>query len=266
MHVPGHNSGRWLEDVPGEDLERLINAAPGREIATGKFDSPRSSARLAVNAFGYFFRNPCYLPPLPDCEDVEWPATSVNVEQSIRFPWQGGRHPWLDALISTPSALIGVESKRFEPFGRRSRNREGSAVSSTYWRAGWGDQMEGYQEVRNRIHDDKNLFIRLDAAQLFKHALALRTEVNRGGKHNGLTPILFYVYAEPAVWPESNVLVDEQEKIDHRQEIARFAQTVVSDEVRFVACSYRKLLTVWQRSENPGVRSHAEAVDLCFQP
>lgn len=34
----------------------------------------------------------------------------------MRFPWAGGRHPWLDAAVETERYLIGVESKRFEPF------------------------------------------------------------------------------------------------------------------------------------------------------
>jgi hypothetical protein len=34
----------------------------------------------------------------------------------MRFPWAGGRHPWLDVAIETPNWLIGVEAKRYEPF------------------------------------------------------------------------------------------------------------------------------------------------------
>ena len=126
--------------------------------------------------------------------------------------------------------------------------------------------MEGYQRIRDQIHNDKNSFIRLGAAQLFKHALALRTEVNRDGNYAGLRPILYYVYAEPAVWPDGHIRVEEQEILDHRQEIERFAETVIGDEVRFVACSYQEILGAWQGSDNPGVRSHAEAVNRCFQP
>ena len=45
---------RFLPGVPGDDIERILNAAPGDEIKSGKFDSPESSSALAVNTFGFF--------------------------------------------------------------------------------------------------------------------------------------------------------------------------------------------------------------------
>ena len=58
---------RFLPGVPGAEIERIFNAAAGNEIASGKFDSPESSAALAANAFGFFLNRPRDLPPLPDC-------------------------------------------------------------------------------------------------------------------------------------------------------------------------------------------------------
>ena len=40
------------------------------------------------------------------------------------------RHPILDCLVETPSALIGIESKRFEPY----RSKPASRLSDAYWR------------------------------------------------------------------------------------------------------------------------------------
>ena len=34
----------------------------------------------------------------------------------MRFSWSGGLHPWLDVGIQTAERLIGIESKRYEPF------------------------------------------------------------------------------------------------------------------------------------------------------
>ena len=129
---------RWLPGVPGEELEPIIDAAPGREISSGKFDSRRSSARLAANTFGYFFKKPRELPPLPHCEDTGWPARALAIEKEVRFPWRGGKHPWLDILITTWSALIGVESKRYEPFDIKGSN----PLSDAYWRPVWGDRLK----------------------------------------------------------------------------------------------------------------------------
>ena len=255
---------RWLPGVPGDELERIIDAAGGHEISKGRFDQPRSSARLAANTFGFFFKSPKELPPLPGCEHEEWPALSVEIEQSVRFPWSGGKHPWLDSLVTTPSALIGVECKRYEPFGGRSRKRRGSEISEAYWRDEWGSQMEGYQRIRDKVRDDQNLFARLDATQLFKHALALRTQVHRPGKHNGLRPVLYYVYAEPPVWPNGRT-VNIAEINDHRREIELFAAEVAEVEVKFVATSYRELLGAWGANNDPKIRAHTEAVAAHFE-
>ena len=54
---------------------------------------------------------------------------------------KGGRHPWLDALVVTPSALIGIESKRFEPY--RFAKSPGS-FSDAFWEReerSWGGRM-----------------------------------------------------------------------------------------------------------------------------
>ena len=52
--------------------------------------------------------------------------------------------------------------------------------------------MSGYERVRDSLKSVSDLFGHLDAAQLFKHAFALRTEVHRENRHGGLTPNLFY--------------------------------------------------------------------------
>ena len=250
---------RFLPGVPAAQVEAIFNAAPGNEISTGKFDSPESSAALAANTFGFFLNRPGDMPPLPGCGHITWPAHSVNLERTVRFPWRGGRHPVLDVLITTPSALIGIESKRFEPFE--------SSISDTFWREVWGDRMRGYERVRDKLYRrDKGLYAHLNATQLIKHALALRAQVNLRAKHHGLTPILMYLYAEPNSWPNDGRPVREEMRARHREEIADFARRVSGDEVKFIACSYRELLSGWQENESPKIRAHAEAVIQSFAP
>ena len=252
---------RFLPGVPGEQIEEIYNAAPGKEIASGKFDSPESSAALAANTFGVFLNRVGDLPPLPGCEKAEWPASSLYVEKEVRFPWRGGRHPWLDALVVTSSALIGVESKRFEPF----RTATGP-FSEAYFRPVWGDRMKGYEGIRDQLDGSDRPSIGLDRGQLVKHAFALRTQVGSGGEFEGLKPVLFYLFAEPDTWPRDGKPIDDEAKAAHREEISRFAASVEGDEVRFVACSYHELLAKWERSENPEIREHARAVIRRFSP
>ena len=244
--------GRFLLGVPGPKIEAILNAAPGNELPR-KFDNPESSAALAANAFGFFLDRPRDLPPLPGCDGETWPARSLALEAEVRFPWSGGRHPVLDCLVTTPSALIGVESKRFEPYRTKP-------LSDAYWRPVWGECMKGYEGVRDGIYGY------LDAAQLFEHAFALRTEVHRRNGHGGLTPILFYVHAPPEFWPATGKPVDEGAKARHREEIEHFAAAVAGDEVTFVSCSWRELLDTWSHSEDDRVRAHADAVAARFSP
>ena len=255
-------SSRFLPGVPGPQIEEILNAAPGNELKTGKFDSPKSSAALAVNAFGFFLNRAQDLPPLPGCEQDAWPATSLTLEEKVRFPWKCGRHPHPDVLITTPSALIGVESKRFEPF----RDNEGAYFSKTYWRKVWGNRMKGYENVRDILRSNGELYTSLNAAQLVKHALALRTRVNRKDEFQGLRPVLFYLYSEPRFWPKNGMPVDQERKTRHRKEIESFDKEVTGDEVRFISYSYRELLANWKQSRLPEIHTHAEAVIRRFSP
>ena len=254
---------RFLPGVPADQVEAIFNAAPGNEIATGKFDSPESSASLAANTFGFFLNRPADLPPLPACHYLEWPAHSLELERTVRFPWRGGRHPVPDALITTPDALIGIESKRYEPFRRQKR----PSLSEAYWRDVWGQRMNGYQQIRDTLRRDGRHFAHLDAAQLFKHAFALRTQVNREGEYHGKTPVLMYLYAEPQTWPRDGEPINEDAKAKHRQEIQDFAQTVEGDETLFIPCSYQDLTQTWLSDHSPpDVHAHAQAVMQRFAP
>ena len=253
---------RFLPGVPGPEIEAIFNAAAGNEIAAGKFDSPESSAALAANAFGFFLHRAPELPPLPGCGSQSWPARSLRLEAELRFPWSGGRHPVLDGLVRTPSALIGIESKRFEPY----RTRHAPRLSDAYWRPVWGDRMRGYDSIRDSLRNSPDLYRRLDAAQLFKHAFALRTEVHRDSGHRGLAPVLFYVFAEPGRWPVSERSVERRARARHREEIEHFAATVAGDEVAFVSCSYRRLLKAWSDRGDRRVRAHAARVASRYSP
>ena len=255
-------AGRFLPGVPGAEIEAMLNRAAGNEIASGNFDSPESSACLAANAFGFFLWRTEALPALPGCLDESWPACSLTIEAEVRFPWSGGTHAWLDCLVRTPSAFIGVESKRFEPF-RYKRKPEFSKV---YWRPVWGGRMRGYESIRDELRGEPGCYRHLIAAQLVKHAFALRTAVHNRPECRALAPILYYVYAEPNSWPKSGAPVDEEAKGRHRQEIERFASAVACDEVAFVSCSWRKLLETWAGHQHSRIRAHAAAVAARFAP
>jgi hypothetical protein len=243
----------FLPGLPVEAIRAAYLSAPGNEIENGKFASPESSAALVANAFGFFLMDPAGLPPLPGTSDCGWPANAIALEAIVRFPWAGGRHPCLDALIATGDALIGVESKRYEPF----RTKAQAVMSDAYWRPVWGDQMNGYQRCRNDVRDGGTQFLRLDVAQLVKHAFGLRTAVQNIWK--GKRPILFYLYTEPDYWPDGRP-VSLHDRLQHRAELKTFSDMVAGDEVSFKSCSYNELLAAWSSQSDSLIAAHASAV------
>lgn len=170
----------------------------------------------------------------------------------MRFPWRGGRHPWLDAAVETSCHVIGVESKRFEPF----RDAKTINLSDAYDRDVWGDRMTPFTAMRHRLRAGDGGYHHLDAAQLVKHAFGLVTEGRRLGK----APVLLYLYAEPTRRGDMPIPADAIER--HRAEIADFAVAVADAEVRFATCSWREWLAGW----TDDARNHADALIARFRP
>ncbi len=250
----------WLPTIPIEQVRAAYAKAPGNEVESGKLDSPESSAALVANTFGFFLLRPADLPRLPGLPlDVAWPPTRIGLEECARFPWSGGRHPWLDVLVETASHLIGVESKRYEPF----RTKKPGAFSEAYWRPVWGDRMRPLEAMRDALRDRPSMFTHLDAAQLVKHAFGLRTLTNRDA--GGRRPLLVYLYAEPAAWPEGRVIIEPEALARHAGEVRIFADAVAGAEVEFAATTYRQFLGTMARSEVEDVRQHASAVMRAYE-
>ncbi|MCP3733110.1 hypothetical protein M9978_22135 [Sphingomonas sp. MG17] len=229
-----------------------MSKAEGHEIESGKLQSPESSAALAANAFGWFLERPADLPPPPPIADLDWPAERLEIERQMRFPWNGGRHPWLDAAVETPSHIIGIESKRYEPF----RDAKKVNLSPAYDRDVWGAYMRPFTAMCDRLRSGELAFTHLEAAQLVKHAFGLVTEGRRVQK----APVLLYLFAEPAC--RGPRTVSKNALARHREEIARFAAEVDGAEVRFAACSYREWLANWSGE----ARIHANSLLAHFQP
>lgn len=241
-----------LEGIPREIVLARLTAAAGKELESGKFRSSESSSALAVNAFGWFILRPECLPRLPGAP--EWQSVEkVEIEYCARFPWAGGRHPWLDAVVVTPTHLVGVESKRFEPF----RDKKVAVLSDAYDRPVWGKDMQPFEAMRDRLRSQPDLFELLDAVQLVKHAFGMVTDARRQAR----LPHLHYLFAEPA--SRAGKPIADKLKILHRTEVDRFAAAVAGAEVGFSACSYREWLSTWR---SPETVAHAQRLLDAFAP
>ena len=242
----------FLPGVPADLVRLSLDRAGGNELASGKFASPESSAALAANGFGWFIERPSLIPAFPGLDDIRWPAVSVEIERQMRFPWRGGRHPWLDAAVVTQTHLIGVESKRYEPF----RDRKQAVLAHAYDRDVWGEAMEPWLAMRDSLRRNPLSYRYLDAAQLVKHAFGLSTEAKQVNR----SPVLLYLYAEPGRGPASACS-------EYRAEIESFSAAVRGGRVRFAATSWADWLARFAApSVSPSVTAHAEALRLKFQP
>jgi hypothetical protein len=243
-----------LPGIPVEHVMERLAQAGGNEIESGKLASPESSAALAVNCFGWFIPRPERLPALPGLDHAGIPHL-VDVEFCARFPWRGGTHPWLDAVVQTPTRLIGVESKRFEPF----RDAKKVDFSPAYDGDVWGPDMKRFERLRDRLRSGMTQFKYLDAAQLVKHAFGLVTVARR----RKLSPALFYLFAEPGF--RAGQPIDPNAIMAHRREVAAFAAAVAGDEVEFSFSSYRDWLSLWPTGQLD-LASHRDAVLEQFAP
>lgn len=242
-----------LDHLPKAAILARYQVAGGQELVSGKFANPESSAALVANAFGLFADRPqaLSLPGLVAPGD----ARRVDLEVEMRFPWSGGYHPWLDVAVETDNLLIGIESKRYEPF----RDRKAAVFSPAYSRPVWGQAMGAFEAMRDSLSAGRS-FEFLDAAQLVKHALGLRTQAHRKGRR----AILCYLYAEPDAYPDGRA-IPPSKIAGHRAELAAFAAEVTDAlaEVTFCSLTYGQLLQHW--SDLPGLADHAGALAARFE-
>lgn len=239
-----------LPGLPSAYIAARLSKSPGNEIGSGKFAHPESSASLAVNAFGWFIEQPNVLPPFPSLPLPNWSPVRVDVEENLRFPWRGGLHPWLDAVVETGTHLIGVESKRCEPF----RSKPKPKLSEAYWRDVWGDRMKGWMSVRDALRDRDVFFAHLDVAQLVKHSLGLLTQARKRDR----IPVLLYLFAEPI--RVGNRTISPDEHAQHRGEISKLTELVADDDVAFCALSYSEWLNTWPEN----AAGHAQRLTDAF--
>jgi hypothetical protein len=252
-------AGTLMWGLPLGAIRAALDSADGDEIGSGKVFSPTSSAALAINAFAPFLDRPEALPPLPGTEDLGWPARTVRIEAVLPFPWRGGRRPNMDVLIETGRGLIGIESKRYEPFDAHGEQ----SWSDAYWRPVWGDAMERYQSLRDRSRAGAAGFRHLEEAQLLKHALGLLTLATTMSATEPCTPCLVHLRSQPGRDRRGSAIVLETHDA-LTAEVARFADAVTGDQVRFTGLTYRQMVEGWRVSPMPQLRAHAAALLAFF--
>jgi hypothetical protein len=252
-----------LPHLPEALIREAFAKAAGNELESGKLESPQSSAALAANVFGYFLSpgKADQFPRSGHFSFLESPVQRVDIERSLRFPWSGGRHPWLDAVLETDNWIVGIESKRFEPF----RDVKEPYFSEAYDKSVWGSEMTPYIALMAQLRNGTRKFRYLNAAQLIKHAFGIRTQAQEKVKlrRPQRKPALVYLYAEPRAIPGDRP-ISKSEIEEHRNEISEFGRLVSGADVRFSALTHSALLEEFTASPYPDLQAHAALVTSAF--
>lgn len=243
----------FLPDVPAETVLAALSRAPGNEVASGKIDGPESSQALAINAFGRFLANPALLPALPAVPMGR--PEQVDLAAEMRFPWRGGRHPWSDVAIATPTSLVAITARRYEPF----RPAKANSFSEPYESGDWGEGMARFDALRMSLTQGKLTYRHLDAVQLVKQAYGLRTQAHRRGRG----AVLVYLHAEPATWANGKP-VDPAAIARHSAEVDDFARRIKGCDVAFARLRWADLVAQW--AGTPALAPHATALQHRFGP
>ena len=241
----------FLPELPADAVLAALSRAPGNELSSGRFDSPESTQALSANAIGFFLSRPALLPPLP-AVPMGRPET-VAIMEELRLPWKGGRHPWLDAVVTTPTSLVGIEVKRYDPFRPGKATAFDAALDSRDWGAG----MARIDALRAALVSGAVRYRHLDAVELLRDAYALRTQAVKRGRG----AVLVYLHAAPAAWA-SGKPVDAGAIRAHAAEIADFAARVKGSDVVFAPLRWSDLLAQW--AGMPALAAHAAAVTARF--
>ncbi len=188
-----------------------------------KMKALHSSAALTVNVFDYWTtRNTM---PLEAALSLEDEIKSIAFE--VQFPTGlKGTPPNLDlALKLSSGSTVAIESKFSEWLNRKPSNKV--SFSSNYFPLTgsiWKSRgLPACQSLAADIYNGLEQFYYLDAPQLLKHALGLRTQLSYNYS-------LYYIYFD---WIST-------ESKQHKTEIEHFINRVGA-ELRFRALPYQEL-------------------------
>lgn len=225
-------SCRELESGDGSEL--------GKAGRRGKIQALHSSAALACNFFDYWRGRD--LGPLAQSLDIPTRLCGLALEQ--KFATGLGRiAPNLDVVLyGCDGTVFAIESKFTESFAR-SKNK--CFLKPKYFPEAhglWKDAgLPGCQTLAEDLHNGRERFELLDAAQLLKHMLGL----SLSGQPWKLT-CLWYGPSGP--------MADL-----HAKELATFSERIGSDSTRFATLTYQDLferMSIAVKDEHNAWRSY----------
>lgn len=227
-----------LPAVQTADFEADLQQGDGNELES-KFRAVHSSSALAVNCFAPFKRH------LPDLYIAGFKGfTSLTFEQKCPTGLKSRRSPNLDLVLQAPDHVLAIESKFTEYFSKKApKFSPAYETEITDHRR----QQAWFLEML-RLQVDPSAYTRLDVAQLIKHAFGLMH------CYPDKPVTLLYLYWEPEP-PFVNPLFQQ-----HRDEIAKFSQSIAGSDLRFMALSYQTLWRQWQDTRPDWLQAHRQSL------
>ena len=195
-----------------------------------KMKSIISSSALVVNLFQYWQDNKKDILPLlktllPDYNYDTPSNTTITFEKELQIKGINGGTPNLDVIIELENEIIAIESKFAEPY----RSHTYKNLSTKYLT---NDNLwKELSETKNLATNLENKYSHLDAAQLIKHILGLRTDNEKISKDKKIT-LLYLWYNVPGT----------EEAKEHQEEIEAFASITKADGINFRHITYQKVI------------------------
>lgn len=214
-----------------DDVRRAFECGAGQELKgdPASMQALHSSAAMAVNLFQYWMRNRQFAHlarilrvPSSGIESVQfeckYPVCDDPEDRGFRVP------PHLDLGIeySGCQEVVGVECKLFEPYGRLEHH--GLAEEYLELSNSW-NPMPCCKALAEQLVEGAAGFLRLGPVQLLRHILGLRHKTR--GEFR-----LIYLYMD----------APGEEASEHRAEIARFADMIRPDGIRFVPMTVQRFI------------------------
>lgn len=254
---------------------KAYNKGGGSETKTithrPKMSALHSSSALVVNLFQYWQNQEMNRTPLlialgliNDNDKVE--DVKINFEKKLQIKYKDGKiiknvkfgTPNLDVMIEFEDQIIAIESKFTELYidgsNKNSEIQDSYIKKESLWK-----EIPHIEKLANAIHaqnyqienceikesiDNLRKTKRLDAAQLIKHILGLRTDGLRTdnekiSKDKKIT-LLYLWYDVPGT----------EESKEHQEEIEAFATIAKADGIKFHHITYQKVIEYLNNYKN----------------
>jgi hypothetical protein len=209
----------------------LLSAEKEKETNSySKMKSIISSSALVVNLFQYWQDNKkdilSLLKALLPNYNYDTPSsTTITFEKELQIKGINGATPNLDVIIELEDEIIAIESKFAEPY--RSHTYKNLSTKYLTNNKLW----EGLTKTQELAKNLGNKYTHLDAAQLIKHILGLKTDDKISNKNKKIT-LLYLWYNVP----------NSEEAKKHEEEIKEFAEIVEKDCIDFHHITYQKVI------------------------